>query len=209
METTNRLIFTDTNSINREKENFLKKEKYFNFLIEKYHEFQPFRKIENLKDAISLVGRPFEYFSQTVTENAGMKTVGGLSANVEAVCTIYGINIQGFKETLNKYPKSFDTDYSEKDPFSFVADGSTFFLFDNEKFNAMTERHKVYATSPAQIEFINYFEHLCTTLNIHNKKGFIPGDKINQIAQSVGLLSGGNEFLLNYANIAYQISNMK
>ena len=199
-----KLVFTDHHQIQALRSDLEKKAKFFNFVLKQFHIYQSFKTISNLGEAIELLSAPLQTFDKTIIENSNMPTLGGLSANVDAVCVIYNVDRSGYLHAIQDIKEKFTFD--PKDALKF--DGGVFSI-DLEKFNLQAEKYSVYAESPQQIALVDHWETLVKTMNNHVKNNWVSSFNAVQVAESFGVLYNRFTlvFELDYRKIADLINN--
>lgn len=199
-----KLVFTDHHQIQALRSELEKKCIYFNHLLTEYHTYQKFNRVSTIEDAIELIDAPIKTFDRAIVEKSSM-SIGGLSANPEALCQIFGIDRSGYLQAINTKEKY---SYSEKEALIF-ANGH--FLWDAEKFNTQIEKFSVYADNPAKIELVNHFETLVNTLNRHIRQNLLSSSNIPEIGRACGLLYNmfaAEPFEVDYKRVSDLIVNL-
>lgn len=200
-----RLIYTDQNAISQLRQTLQKKVVYFNYLLTQYHTFQKFHRVSTIEEAIELLNSPIKAFDKTIIESSNMPTLGGLSANVDAVSTIYGIKRENYIQALQNVKEKYS--FNSSDAIKF--EGGVFSI-DLEKFNLLAEKYSVYAESPQQIALVDHWETLVKTMNNHVKNNWVSSFNAVQVAESFGVLYNRFTlvFELDYRKIADLIINL-
>jgi len=202
-----KLVFTDQTALRALKIELEKKATYYNHVLTQYRTFQKFRRVSTLEDAIELLNAPVKTFDKAVISSSNMPTMCGLSADINAVCTIYGIKRDEYIQALNNIKEKFT--FNHKDSLKFEAG---VFSIDEDRYSQACEKFNIYASTPEQLELVDHFETLVRTMNDHMKRNLFSAANIPEIARGCGLLHNmfvQEPFEIDYKKLADNISNIK
>lgn len=202
-----RLIYTDQNAISQLRQTLQKKVVYFNYFLAQYHTFQKFHRVSTIEEAIELVNSPIKAFDKAVITSSNMPTLGGLSADINAVCVIYNVDRPGYLQAIQDAKEKYS--FSAADAIKFEAG---VFTIDEGRYSQACDKFNIYATTPAQIELVNHFETLVNTLNRHMKQDLLSSSNIPEISKACGLLYNvftPEPFEVDYKRVSDLIVNLK
>jgi hypothetical protein len=165
-----------------------------NELINIFHEFQPFKRIQTITDYELLAAAPGVLFDKLLIDNVQLKATG-LTADPEQVATLFNIDRKNFMNLVAGRSVRIE-DCQPCRRVGKIKPGQTaislseyltykpYMIFDEGEFirndAAADERKKdftTYAVTPQQIAVVNHFSDLVKILNFHYDKYGIGSEK--------------------------------
>lgn len=155
--------------------------KKLNELIEQFHKYQSWQKIETESDFLKLIADPVAYFDQVMISNSGITTSSKL--NPEVVAQLLNVSRDSWLEYVNAMSTASSMDY-DKD----------YMIFRDCKLHpdeaAILQKKQsfaVYAESPGQIKLVLVFRDLVDTLNWLQAENICNSTEIENAATALRL----------------------
>lgn len=182
-------------------------------LVDQFHQFQIWKRINTKDDFIQLIEDPAEYFDQVLINNTELKSTGNLRPNPEMVAKMFDVERESWqnlvagkpirsdckpcnKTTIRKGTRSISlAEFNQYQKFVIFQDGT--FYPDESAIQAKKESFKKFAKSPEEIKLVKHHQDLVTILNEHFKKGLCGPANIQEVAKLLNLRFVENKVYLN------------
>jgi hypothetical protein len=174
-------------------------------LMDQFHQFQTWKRINTEDDFIQLVNDPAEYFDQVLINNVDLKSTGNLRPNPEMVAKMFDVERESWQNLVAGKPISDGCETCKKtkivkgqrsislaqfqqyQEYLIFQDGR--FYADESAIQAKKESFKKFAKSPEEIKLVKHHQDLVTILNEHFNKGLIGPANIQEVAKLLNPVS--------------------
>jgi len=182
-------------------------------LVDQFHQFQTWKRINTKDDFIQLIEDPAEYFDQVLINNVDLKSTGNLRPNPEMVAKMFDVERESWqnlvagkpirsdckpcnKITIRKGTRSISlAQFQQYQEYLIFQDGT--FYSDESAIQAKKESFKKFAKSPEEIKVTKHYQELVDILNNHIKQGFAGPSAMSEISKLMNLRFVDNKIYLN------------
>lgn len=170
--------------------------------------------------AFQFVTQPVETFDELLRVNSPIKPIGGKKIDIEKLAELCGINrnsfigsciitLPGSKDQYNRSGRQGLLKLTDKDKH-LIKWGNDSFVLDEQALAVELEFYKVYATEPEQFAEVQFWEDLCSKLNVLIDRKIIDIMDANMIRQKIWqyVEVKNNRFMPKYDELAKRIKAM-
>lgn len=171
-------------------------------LIDTFHAFQGWKRIETEEDLFKLLKDPLGMFDDVIISNVHFASTGNLRPNAQILADLFSIERSDYRNMVSGFPVSEDCQScrkiksrSRKRSVSLeeFLQFKNFILFDKGKLSlnedalsAKKESFRIFAETPDQVSLYNYWHSVCDTFNSLILRGYLSMDGVNAIQKSLG-----------------------
>lgn len=182
-------------------------------LVDQFHSFQDWKKIETDDDFLELVKDPVKIMDDLLIDNVDIRMTGKRRPDPQRIADLFNLDRESWMNLVAGHPVRSDcvpckkirirkgtksitlSEYQEFQDLISFKDGK--FIILDDLVNEESERYKHYTENQQQVEIVRHHRELIRILNDHLRKGFCGPSAILEISKILKLRFADNQLFIN------------